>query len=85
MTSTRAAELVWRESWAGRGGEGRGGEEREGEGTESKGMRRWRPGESVRHDAVVLTVLQSVTNPPGTSLGSSGFLCLNLCTRQHSR
>ena len=25
-----------------------------------------------------LTLLQSVTNPPGTSLGSSGFLCWNL-------
>ena len=26
----------------------------------------------------ILTSLQSVMNPPGTSLGSSGFLCLNL-------
>ena len=26
----------------------------------------------------ILTFLQSVMNPPGTSLGSSGFLCLNL-------
>ena len=35
------------------------------------------------HDQIVcvvtdLTVLQSVRNPPGTSAGSSGFLCLNL-------
>ena len=35
------------------------------------------------HDQIVcvvtdLTLLQSVRNPPGTSAGSSGFLCLNL-------
>lgn len=37
----------------------------------------------TEHDQIVrvvadLTLLQSVRNPPGTSAGSSGFLCLNL-------